>query len=51
VLYDSDIFRLLEDSIITYSTKGKIGLIGDMNSRTSVNDDFIVDNFHPSVQD
>ena len=38
-------------TVITYSTKGKIGLIGDMNSRTSVNDDFIVDNFHPSVQD
>ena len=40
-------------SIITYSTKGKIGLIGgDMNSRSSVNDDFIVDdNFHPSLQD
>jgi len=40
-------------SVITYSTKGKIGLIGgDMNSRTSVNDDFMVDhNFHPSLQD
>ena len=52
VLYDSDIFRLLEDSIITYSTKGKIGLIGDMNNRASVNNDFIIDdNFHPSLQD
>ena len=52
MLYDRDIFRLFEDSVITYSTKGKIGLIDDMNSRTSVSDDFIVDdNFHPSLQD
>ncbi|CAC5379506.1 unnamed protein product [Mytilus coruscus] len=42
-LYECDIFRLMEDNIISYSSKGKICLVGDLNCRTSNVSDFIED--------
>jgi hypothetical protein len=42
-LYDCELFRVLENSIITYSTKGKVCLVGDLNSRTADYDDVITD--------
>ncbi|CAG2192026.1 unnamed protein product [Mytilus edulis] len=42
-LYECDIFRLMEDNIISYSSKGKICLVGDLNCRTSNASDFIED--------
>ena len=51
-LYDCELFRVLENSIITYSTKGKVCLVGDLNSRTADYDDVITDDsVHSSLQD
>jgi hypothetical protein len=51
-LYDCELFRVLENSITTYSTKGKVCLVGDLNSRTAYYDDFITDDsIHSSLQD
>ena len=51
-MYDCDVFRLLEDKIIEYSLKGKICVVGDLNSRTSNLDDYIADDTVPhTLQD
>ena len=50
-LYDCEIFRLLEENITSYSRKGKICLVGDLNCRTANIPDFIEnDSVHNSLQ-
>ena len=51
-LYDCELLCVLENSITTYSTEGKVCLVGDLNRRTADYNDFITDDsVHSSLQD
>ena len=41
-IYDFDVFHKLEIEVSEYSRMGKVTLLGDMNSRTGIKPDFIV---------
>ena len=40
-MYDCDIFKELEEQVVSYLSSGKVMLLGDMNARTATRDDFI----------
>ena len=45
-LYDIDIFKVIQDDISFFQNRGRVFLLGDLNSRTSTKSDFI-DNDRP----